>query len=93
MGMGIGIAIGWPTSTGTSDPVNSGHWIVNSYCPGFDAINTFTNYQTDVSWNPGDYVSLVSTGARVVLGAYYGEDLPVGAIIENVTGPIYNNCE
>jgi len=93
MGWGQGIGIGWPASSGTSEPLNSGHWIVNSYCPGFIAINVFTNYQNNVSWNPGDYVTLVSTGTRVVLGNYYGEDLPVGVTIENVIGPVYNSCE
>jgi hypothetical protein len=94
MGQGIGIGIGWPASSGTSQKFNSGHWEILSYCPsGLVVVDVVTNYQENVNWNPGDYVTLQSGTNRVLLGTFYGDEIPTGSAIENVIGPVYNSCE
>jgi hypothetical protein len=86
------MSIGWPNASAQSgNPNRSGWFAITDICgSGVAPADTYTFYQTNVDWQPGDYVYSSDYGTRVLLGAFYSID-PAGSQ-KDVQGPTYNSC-
>ncbi len=86
MGMGIGIAIGWPASSVTTEPDT--YFLIAEYCNGKPADGNTTQFVSSTVYDTGDYVYAEGQLSRVLLGNKVRD---AGAI-ESISGPVYNSC-
>jgi hypothetical protein len=87
----MGLSIGWPNASASSLPLRTGWFRIISDCAGFQyPSDTWTTLQTDVNWQTGQFVYIVSPNVQILLGNF--TDIDPGETQLAVQGPASNSC-